>query len=785
MVGPNKVLTVSYGTFSCTLEGFEDSFDTMKAIAEYFRDLAADDRYFGAEPPTPDAEMLARIAEKEIARRVEAWHDRDRIVLRAERLDDAQVAERAAATAARAEAVLEKASVAKVAAEQAAADNTRAGIAEADIAEVGKAEVDKVIEPQDIATDEGVAVRATSSRAIETGNRAIEVAVGSSVPTQAPLAPDAIAQTTLDPSPQDRAAVAEKLERIRAVVARAPAKDEVKVPDAVPEALAITPAVTVPEIDDYIEDQHAEEAVSDLGAVLEERAEAIVHSEADEAVDLVSAEVWDDEAELGFDDEDLDFDAEDASEGDQPGTVSAPSVIAPRLSEDQEPVVENAAGDDDLDAILDRLMAKTRRAEPPTSQAQTDESDAKAVADAEFDAPAQKAESLRARVIKVRKVDLEQAIRAGLLEEETKADVAPQSVVSQAIVSQSPSSLSDEEEMDLARELAEVEAELGRDADGAFTFDGLDEEEEDDEPLNSLFDEEEEAEQNAEEQANATRAVVQAQTDLGEDEFEEDAFDREDHPERRSEAGQRLAGADADRDVMRLMAKTISEMDEPESTHRRSAIAHLRAAVAATKAEKQEGGVLKAEPSAVPYQEDLASVVRPRRPVIAGTPTTRRPAEERAAPLKLVAEQRIDVPAARPAQSDVAPVRPRRISVAELRATAEHPVAEPAPRVEGSKAVVVPEGGFGAFVEKVGASSLNEVLEAAAAYMSFVEGREEFSRPQLMTKAKQVDGQEFSREDGLRSFGMLLREGKIEKLKGGRFTVSERISFRPDARAAG
>ena len=77
-----KVMTVSYGTFSCTLDGFDDPFTTMQLVAEYFRKLSADDRYFGSEPLQPDASKLHQIAESANPNRIDAEVSENSVILR-------------------------------------------------------------------------------------------------------------------------------------------------------------------------------------------------------------------------------------------------------------------------------------------------------------------------------------------------------------------------------------------------------------------------------------------------------------------------------------------------------------------------------------------------------------------------------------------------------------------------------------------------------------------------------------------------------------------------------
>ena len=134
----------------------------------------------------------------------------------------------------------------------------------------------------------------------------------------------------------------------------------------------------------------------------------------------------------------------------------------------------------------------------------------------------------------------------------------------------------------------------------------------------------------------------------------------------------------------------------------------------------------------------------------------------------LVSEQRVDGGTAAPRS-----VSPRRVDLGNLAVDTEESAAA--------------DMSFPEFVEQMGAKELPDLLEAAAAYSAFVEGHKQFSRPQLMRRvaSSPVGSELYSREAGLRSFGQLLRQGKIQKLKRGQFTITEETRFNPEARMAG
>lgn len=828
MVQNNKVLTVSYGTFSCTLEGFEDSFGTMKAIAEYFRDLAADDRYFGAEPPQPDADMLARIAQREIARQVEARSGAHGIHLRAaapaplEPVASAPAAGTAQLAATPQSAAPQSAAPAPTGAtgpEVAAPANPVPPAPAAPLAEAASTTESLARQaehstgsPVDWSSDESNAADHADQEAVLWGvNTTLTPAEpdpaatgdllrSAAIPAEDMMAASLRARTSAPDIQPSSDSIAAKLQRIRAVVAKAPAEDDA----------------------DFTEDEHAE------GLELDD------HAALDEALSNLSIEA---ETEV------------EADSGDDTGSDTGAETLSASLSA-ADLDAEESAGEDSISAILDRLnltrsgeapeaddseetpeaeqvTAATEAVESePTEMAQDEsvaeaasqkaaEPEQKAAAEAqETSEPVVPRRPVRGRIIRVKRAQADESLIDATAEE--AAETTPQPAEEGRVedsprkpsVSSAPieSSLSDEEEDDLMAELAAVEADLLAASAGAAESA---EDETDDEDTGAEEDEVTPEASRHEDDAEAPHAPVAARA--------------EDESLRSDPASAAVTTGEGD--VSRLIAAANHRLSAEEATASRETYNQLRAAVAAAQADSGRDDEARREARARAYRDDLASVVRPhnampRAAQEAGS-AGRLASGARAAPLQLVAEQRIDAPSDVPTTQDkpvaaqplrlqgeepqvrpamnrpsespfparpdkavdraveleadsTAPVRPRRVSSALL----DTEETEPATRVE--------DGAFAAYARDKGAVELNELLEAAASYMCFVEGRESFSRPQLINKVRMLDGQEgFNREDSLRSFGLLLREGKLKKASNGRFSVSSQIGFRPGNRAAG
>jgi hypothetical protein len=235
--------------------------------------------------------------------------------------------------------------------------------------------------------------------------------------------------------------------------------------------------------------------------------------------------------------------------------------------------------------------------------------------------------------------------------------------------------------------------------------------------------------------------------------------------------------------VNRLMDTTSSRLDGDESSGRRASIAHLKAAVAATKADASltEEAVKQEARERDQYAEDLARVVRPERTQArADVAKTNRPA-----PLVLVSELRIDkdedenLSDDAPVASEEASIRPRRVSRSALD-------DEDMSEGDGNIFNDPDQSSFAEYAASANALELPDLLEAAAAYYTYVESTEQFTRPMLMRKIASVSVKDgFSREAGLRSFGTLLREGKLVKGTDGKFVIAKSSRFTPEARYAG